>query len=156
MPIAHRPLSEEDVPFVRQLILQMVTDELGAAAWPDALRAPLLEMQCRARSEGIRVNWPDAEQEILLSNGQPAGWAVVARRGDAIHLVDIAIVPELRGQGLGTSRIRELLEESDRTGKPVRLSVTTINPANRLYERLGFRRTGGDEVRHYLERPAGG
>ena len=156
MTVTCRPLSEEDEAFVRQLILQMVTDELGAGMWPEAVRGPLLEMQYRGRLEGIRTNWQDAEQEIVLVDGQAAGWVVVARREDAIHLVEIVIHSKHRGRGLGTSRIQELLAESDRTGKPVRLSVTTTNPANRLYERLGFQRNGGDAVRHFMERPAGG
>ena len=153
MKIARRPVSKEDEGFVRQLIMQMVMDELGAAMWPEAVRGPLLEMQYRARQEGIRSNWADAEQEIVLVEGRPVGWVVIARRQDAIHLVEIAVVSEHRGRGLGTARIQEVLEESDRTGKPVRLSVATTNPANRLYQRLGFHRAGGDEVRHHMERP---
>ena len=155
MNFTRRPASIEDEAFVRQLILQMVSDDLGAALWPEAMRAPLLEMQYRGRLDSIRVNWPDAEQEIILTDGQPAGWVVIAHCEDAIHLVEIAILPEHRGKGVGTGRIRELLTESDRTGKPVRLNVLTTNPANRLYERLGFRRTGGDEIRHFMERPSG-
>lgn len=156
MSVTRRPLSKEDEALVRALIFQMVTDELGAGMWPEAVRAPLLEIQYRARQEGIRVNWPDAEQDILLVDGELAGWVVVARREDAIHLVEIVIDPKYRGKGFGTERIQELLTESDRTGKPVRLSVITTNPANRLYQRLGFRRTGGDEIRHFMERPAAG
>jgi ribosomal protein S18 acetylase RimI-like enzyme len=82
----------------------------------------------------------------------PVGWLVVHKTAAEIHVVDIAVMPERRGSGIGTIVLEELLAESDRNGIPVRLSVNVTNPAARLYERLGFRRTGGNEVQHFMER----
>jgi ribosomal protein S18 acetylase RimI-like enzyme len=80
------------------------------------------------------------------------GWIAIAIRTDEIRLVDIAIARRHRGLGIGTARVRDLLREADVAGKPVRLTVGITNPAVRLYERLGFRRVGGDQVRHLMER----
>jgi ribosomal protein S18 acetylase RimI-like enzyme len=56
--------------------------------------------------------------------------------------------------GIGSAVLRELLAEADGAGKTVTLNVNATNRAAALYERLGFRRTGGSEVQHYMERPA--
>jgi len=52
--------------------------------------------------------------------------------------MDIALLPDHRGAGIGTRLVRELLDEGARTGKRVSIHVEKHNPALRLYERLGF------------------
>ena len=58
---------------------------------------------------------------------------------EEIRMVDVALLPEFRGAGVGTALTRELLEEGAKKGKPVRLRVWRENPALRLYQRLGFK-----------------
>jgi ribosomal protein S18 acetylase RimI-like enzyme len=129
-----------------------MTEELGAANWPDALRDGILDVQYRARRQSLATNYAAAVPEILLSDGEPAGWAVIEHAPGGFRLVEIAVAAAARGRGIATARIRELLAEAGPT-QPVRLSVLPGNPAIRLYERLGFRRTAQDEVRISMERP---
>jgi len=68
--VARRSADETDREFVRQLIFDLVSDELGMAAWPEAMRAPLLEIQFQARMRGIREAYPEAEEELLTANGE--------------------------------------------------------------------------------------
>ena len=52
----------------------------------------------------------------------------------------IALLPESRGQGIGTQLMERLIDDARREGYPgISLSVSCRNPAVRLYERLGFR-----------------
>jgi len=148
-----RPAVNSDEDFVRRLIQELVCDELGAAAWPEGLRAPLLDVQYQARMRGIRETHPRAQQELITLDGIPVGWLAVARSESEIRLVDIVIAPAQRGRGLGTIRLRHLIAEADRDRKPVRLSVVCGNRAATLYRRLGFVPTGGDGVRIFMERP---
>jgi ribosomal protein S18 acetylase RimI-like enzyme len=55
-------------------------------------------------------------------------------------VVDITLLPEFRGRGIGTRLIRDLMDEGARTGSRVTLYVEAFNPAYRLYTRLGFQR----------------
>jgi ribosomal protein S18 acetylase RimI-like enzyme len=56
-----------------------------------------------------------------------------------MHIVDQAIVPTLRGRGIGTAIMRALMDEAQAAGLPVRLEVASENdPSFRLYQRLGF------------------
>ena len=53
--------------------------------------------------------------------------------------VDIALLPRYCNRGIGTRLLRELQSEAAAAGKPLRIHVERVNPALRLYERLGFR-----------------
>ena len=54
-------------------------------------------------------------------------------------MIDIALLPEQRGRGIGTMLLEQLVGEARRAGKAVRLRVLRTNRALSLYRRLGFR-----------------
>ena len=85
---------------------------------------------------------------MLLVDGEPAGRLYVHRDDDEILIVDIALLPPYRGRGIGTALVREVLDEADASGRPVRIHVEHQNPAMTLYRRLGFERV--DESGPYL------
>jgi ribosomal protein S18 acetylase RimI-like enzyme len=59
--------------------------------------------------------------------------------------------PALQGQGIGMLVIQQVLDEAKRSGKPVVLQVLKVNPARRLYERLGFSATGENETHYFMK-----
>jgi ribosomal protein S18 acetylase RimI-like enzyme len=63
-------------------------------------------------------------------------------------------VPEWQGRSIGRRLVGALLDQARRAGVPVVLSVLKVNPARRLYERLGFRVVG--ERDRSFEMQAGG
>jgi len=153
MTISLRDELPADDSFLRSLIVDHVAAQLGAAAWPEPLRSQLLGIQYTSRRDSIRTSFPDHRSRIIQIDGADAGWLVTADLPADYRLVEIILVPEFRSRGAGAEVVDIVLREAAR--KPVRLSVDTANPAAiRLYERLGFRRIGGDEVRHTMERPA--
>lgn len=79
---------------------------------------------------------------MIVAGGEPAGRLYVARWEDEIRIVDIALLPEHRGRGVGTALLRELIEEADAAGKPLSIHVEQNNPARPLYDRLGFEEAG--------------
>jgi ribosomal protein S18 acetylase RimI-like enzyme len=153
MTITRRPETLDDEPFLRQMILASITQELMAWTWPDAIRDQLLGMQYTSKVGSLRANYPQASSEIILVDGQPAGWIFLDELPESIHLCEIMVLIERRGQGVGAAVLREVLAAADRAGKPVHLLVNVTNTrAIQLYERLGFARTGGNEVQHEMER----
>ena len=62
----------------------------------------------------------------------------------------------MQRQGIGTRVLQMLIEEARRAGKPITLGVVKINPARRLYERLGFQRTHEDRHKVYMRLQPGG
>src|SRR5215510_15070285 len=59
-------------------------------------------------------------------------------KGSARWIHTICIVPERQNRGIGTEVIRSAIAEAETQKMPLYLSVLKVNPARRLYERLGF------------------
>ena len=69
--------------------------------------------------------------------------------------MDVALLPDQRGAGIGTSMLKGLMAEAQRAEKPVRIHVEGFNPALRLYERLGFSEAADKGVYLLMERVPG-
>ena len=93
---------------------------------------------------------------MILAGGEPAGRLYVARWENELRIVDIALLPEFRGRGIGGALLAELLAEADAAGKPVSIHVERENRAMGLYRRLGFVEVEEVGVYFKLERPPGG
>jgi ribosomal protein S18 acetylase RimI-like enzyme len=151
-----RPESVADEPFIRRLIMETVAEELGAAAWPEPMRNHLLGIQYAARRQAHLAN-PAAASHVIQADGTDsirvdAGWAVVNRMPHEVRLVEIMLLPEMRGKGIGTAVIHEVLASAAAAGKPLRLNVNMMNQgAIRFYERLGFLKTAQDAVQYLME-----
>ena len=122
------------------------------------LPEPILDMQHRAREAAYKAAFPGATDSLVLHDGDVVGRILVSRSESEHRVVDIAIVPEHQGRGLGTSLLRSLAEEAWMANKPLRLTVAGDNPALGLYRRLGFQLMSADDANVSLElrRPAGG
>ena len=92
-----------------------------------------------------------ATAQIVVVDGLDSGWMSVARRSDHIELGHLYLVRRVQNRGVGTEIVRGLIEEAYEASVPLRLSTATLNPALKLYRRLGFRETGTDEFKTYLE-----
>jgi ribosomal protein S18 acetylase RimI-like enzyme len=116
------------------------------------MRSHLLGVQYTGRRHSSRADFPEAMSQVIQANGGDAGWVLVNAMQHEVRLIEIMVAPEIRGKGIGTAVIRELLANAFEAGKPMRLSVNVTNSgAIRLYERLGFRRIDGNEVQHVME-----
>lgn len=87
--------------------------------------------------------------KIIVKDGAPIGFVHIERTPGTIFLTGIEIAPAEQNRGIASQIIRDLLAEADRERLPVRLQVLKVNPARRLYLRLGFR-SAGESTTHYL------
>ena len=62
--------------------------------------------------------------------------------GAPLPEIGIAVVPERRGQGVGSALLDEVFARATGTCAAVSLNVHQRNPARRLYERKGFHLVG--------------
>ena len=134
--ISYRPETDEDLPFVAALYATTRAEEVAATGWPPAVQAAFLEQQHRAQHAHYRAVHPDGEWLLIERGGAPVGRLYLAEQDAMLLIVDIALLPAARGTGLGTAILTDLLAAETR---PVQLQVLRMNPARRLYERLGFR-----------------
>lgn len=137
-----RPETAEDEPFLRRLFVSTRIDEFSAAGLPPQAIEMLLAQQYDLQRRHYRAAFLDADWSIVERRGQAVGRLYVAREMAGRRIVDIAILPEAKGQGIGGMLIDRVLAEACRAGRPVHLHVRPENRARRLYLRKGFVETG--------------
>jgi|SRR5215213_70509 len=140
-----REVTPEDQPFLFEVYASTRIEELQETGWSDEQKLGFIRMQFLVRER----SQPRVDDRIILLNGQPVGRMMVDRGEGAILLRDIAVLTQYRNAGVGSSLIQDLMKEAAAAGKPIQLHVLASSPAVRLYERLGFRRSGADAA--YLE-----
>lgn len=122
--------------------------------WPAEMLAAFLEQQRRAQAMHYRAAFADAAWLIVESGAAPLGRLYTDERPASVHLIDIALLPEWRGRGLGGAILADLIAEAAARGLAVSLQVEKVNPARRLYERLGFRVVADNGPYDCMERSA--
>ncbi len=138
MPVTLRPVQTEDDAFLFQVSASTRAEEMALVDWSQEQKQAFLEMQFNAQRQHYLAYYPDARYHIILRDQVSIGRLIVNRSDEEILVIDIALLQEHRGAGIGTDLIRELQAEAAQTGKPLRLHVEVFNPAQRLYARLGF------------------
>jgi len=136
--ITTRPETAEDEAFLRRLNLAVRWNEFAPLPLPLEQKVALLQQQYDARHTGYRKDYPHADFHVVECDGVPVGRYYVDRRTDVHHLVDIAILPERAGQGIGGTLIDALLAGAAAARVGAALRVDHLNPAKRLYRRKGF------------------
>ena len=153
--LAVRPMTEADRPFVAALYASTRADEIAGFGWPPELARAFLDQQHRAQEQHYRAVYPGADWLIVEREGRPVGRLYVEERALSLHLIDISLLPERRGSGLGSALLADLIARAEALGKAVSLQVEKVNPARRLYDRLGFRATADNGPYDVMERPPG-
>ena len=143
------PASGNDREFLRKVYASTRQQELEACGWPARQQESFVRMQFEARRRSYEAQYPSATESIIMDENTPAGSWIVFRGPSEIRLVDIALLPEHRGRGIGSRLISTLIREAMDSNLPLRLSVLRGNRAIRLYERLGFVVISSDSM--YLE-----
>src|SRR5205823_2720052 len=101
-------------------------------------KAEFCRRQFDAQSAYYSVNYPDASFQVIERDGLSIGRLYVARWEKEIRIVDITLLPETRGGGIGTKLLRDLQDEARAAGKSLTIHVERFNRALQLYQRLGF------------------
>jgi len=127
--VAHRlrPARAEDREFLLRVYASTREEELRLVDWSDAQKTAFVRQQFEAQDAYYREYYDPASFEVIEVKGEPVGRLYVARWEDEIRIVDIALLPEHRGRGVGTAERKRLS-----------IHVEVNNPARRLYARLGF------------------
>jgi ribosomal protein S18 acetylase RimI-like enzyme len=136
--ISLRPAVDDDYDFMRRLYASTREAEMAHFPFDEAQKAAFLDSQFAAQFEHYGIHYPTCERNIVEEDGVPVGRLWIDEWRDQIRLVDIALVPEKRGSGIGTALVRDVLERGAAAGKPVTIHVEAYNPALHLYQRLGF------------------
>ena len=134
-----RPAVDDDIEGLYALHVETMRGYVEATfgAWDEAHER---EVYWRRWSD-IQVATNRTLDVVLVDRavaGYPfAGYLDVEDEGEFVALNNIRVAPSLQGRGLGGALVRRVIAEA--APRPVQLRVLRVNPARRLYERLGFR-----------------
>jgi ribosomal protein S18 acetylase RimI-like enzyme len=139
-----RPLSETDEPLLRQLLYH-------AIFVPEGSKPPPPEVVQQPELARYVEGWGrpgDLGFKAVTAEGKPIGTAWIRLLGgtergygyinDATPELSIALLPDYRGQGIGTRLLEHLLAAARKQFDGISLSVSAENPAIHLYRRVGF------------------
>lgn len=124
---------------------------MALVPWDDEQRKSFLTMQFVAQHSHYREQFPEASYSVILRDDSAVGRFYILREEREIRILDITVLPEYRNGGVGTTLLRDLLNEAEQSGKRVLIYVETFNPSLRLFERLGFKSIAEEGLNFLLE-----
>lgn len=133
-----RPVTDDDLPFLEALYASTRAEEVAATGWPVEMQQAFLRQQHTAQHSHFKANYAHANWHILEQADTAIGRLYWYETADDLHIVDIALLPPWRGQGIGAALLHDLAAHAAPQDKALSIYVEKNNPARTLYARLGF------------------
>lgn len=153
--VTFRPEGPDDEAFLLAVYATTRQDELALTNWDATMKTAFVNSQFKAMRVGYAGMFPDAQFSIILLEDRPVGRIVIHRSAREIRVVDMVLLPEYCGRGIGAGLMNNIIAEARAAQKPVALHVLKMNRAFRFYERMGFFKTGDEGCYDAMEwRPA--
>lgn len=141
---------DEDLPFLQRLYSTTRFD-IARLAISAEEKTKLYNHQFHAQHVHYQRYFSDANFFIVLEGEIRIGRLYVLDGSDEIRVVDISIVEEHRGNGVGTKLMMEIMNRARQKSLPVRLRVEPDNPALQWYLKLGFSKIADEQVNWHME-----
>lgn len=142
MRMTLRPATPDDRPFVEAVYFETqrwIIERLFGWRGEDVERGKFEEA------------YSEADSEIVILDDKAVGWLSVLRTERGIDVDALYLLPAAQNKGLGTALLRRFMDEARDAGLPLTISTAKINPAVRLYERLGFATTHENEFKVFMK-----
>ena len=139
-----------DKPFMLALYASTRAEEFAQLGWPVETERVFMKMQFEAQRGDYERRFSGALCQIVELRRCPVGRLWVAQDARSLTVLDISLIADLRGQGIGTECLRRVQRRAAAAALDIELQVVHGNPAQRLYERLGFRNIGEAGVRQAM------
>ena len=136
-----RSILPQDDSFLFQVYASTRADEMALVPWTAERKEAFLRMQFNAQRVHYQKYYPRAEYQIIQLGRVSVGRLIVDWSQNPILVIDIALLPEYRNNGIGTALMKDIMAEAAKLHWATTLHVEIFNPAMKLYERLGFVKT---------------
>lgn len=146
-----RPATPEDRELLFRVYAATREEELAPVPWPPEAKEAFLRQQFDAQDSWWHAHYAGATFEVVVVDGRDVGRLYLWEGPSEVRIVDVALLPEVRGCGVGTRLLEDVKAGAAAAGKAVTIHVERMNPALRLYERLGFRLVEDKGVYLFLE-----
>ena len=152
-----RPATEADQELLFAVYAATRTQELAQVPWSDEQKRAFLWQQFEAQDHEYRRAYPDGIYSVIELATNPVGRLYLRHGVSDTRIVDLALLPEYRGWGIGSRILGDLAAEADRAQRSLSIHVEVFNTgARRLYERFAFALAEDKGVYLLLVRPPRG
>jgi GNAT superfamily N-acetyltransferase len=134
--LSTRPARNADAPMLRDLYLGATSETPVDALEPH--QRTLILMGAQQREAELDRRYPDLARLTVTVDAVPVGRLMLSSAGSHIRLVDLSLLPNVRGQGIGSHLVGELLSEAAVAGYTMHAATAKDSRAVRFLERLGF------------------
>jgi ribosomal protein S18 acetylase RimI-like enzyme len=129
---------ECDLEFLLRVYASARADEMSRVPWSVEEKEAFLRSQFTLQHEHYHAHYSGARFDVICEGGKDVGRYYVDPTEREIRIMDVALLPESRGHGIGRRLVQDVLDEARASSRSVSLHVEETNPAKRLYERMGF------------------
>lgn len=137
-----RQATMEDKEFVyslKKLVLKDYIDEIWG--WDEDYQR-----------KDFEVYYNPVNNKIITWNNSGIGILETTEDSDEIHIIEIAILQEYQGTGIGTNVLKQIIDNSKARDKRVKIGCFRINvEAKKLYLKLGFKVVEETKTHYILE-----
>lgn len=148
-----RTITESDLPALFEIYASTRAAEMALVPdWNEADKSAFLTQQFVAQHQYYHEFYKGADLRLIYKEDIPIGRLYIHWKysPQEVRIMDIALLPDYRSQGIGSKLLKEVLEKGTELNKKVTIHVEYNNPALQLYERLNFRKIGEFNSVYYL------
>jgi ribosomal protein S18 acetylase RimI-like enzyme len=139
MQVSLRTAVLDDEAFLRRVHAAAHCDGFSLMHLEPEAVAALVRMQFDAQRSQYRAGHPHAVDSLVVADGEPVGRCWTGETAGELRLLDLAVLPAHRRNGIAGSVLDLLLERARAARLPLRLSVWSENaPALALYRSRGI------------------
>ncbi|HAS39568.1 MAG TPA: GNAT family N-acetyltransferase [Microscillaceae bacterium] len=136
--LEYHPVEEQDLEYLLWLRKQTMDKHLVRAGIPTTTEEHLL-----------RIRYQMDHAQIIWWHNKRIGLLKLVKDSHTWEIIQFQIAPDFQGQGIGQQVLTSVLQEAKAKHISVKLSVLKQNPAQRLYQKMGFELTQEDEQSYY-------
>jgi ribosomal protein S18 acetylase RimI-like enzyme len=146
-----RHAQDKDIARLRLLYADTRAEEMRPVPWPQTVKQQFLDQQFDLQHQHYLKHYADADFQVIEHNNVLLGRYYLLRTAPEHLVIDICMMAEKRGLGIGRALIQESQREAQALQRGMQLHVIKHNTrALTLYEKLGFKISGGTEMHHYM------
>jgi len=126
--------------------------DLRVAAMKESLERVGRFDPIRAR-ERLRSTFSPAHSRFIVVEGRQGGFYTLRPSPEGLHLDHLYVHPDFQNRRVGSTVMKMILAEADRSGAAVLVGALKESASNRFYQRHGFVMTSEGEWDNYYTRP---
>lgn len=140
MPTSFRQALDQDFEYCKRLYL-------GEMGWI----IEELHLDRAAQAASFQQQWDLTQVRIIALDGSDVGWLQTIAQDNELFVAQMFVDRPFQRRGIGTEVMKRLIADAARANQTMRLNVVKINPAMRLYQRLGFQVIREDDRKFYMK-----